>query len=344
MSATTTTENAKTSHITLPVPAAKHALKLDGNDPTYGDWRDDLVRDGYAVIKSAVPRERADSYADAMYSWLEGFNLGFKRDDPTSIHKDKLPWIDQKGMCLQYAVTHEDFAWAIRSEPGVVEAFEKVYDDKDLIVSFDAINFGFPNRKDLPENKPWPHQDQDPLKPGFRCLQGLVNMLPNGPDDGGLIVCRGGHMLSEEFHREFINEERIPAWTPEWFGFTDAGMKWLEGKGCQWEKVCAEPGDLLVWDSRTPHYNLSSKTQQPRFCVYTCFMPVSDASQDDLMRKRDAFERWVGTTHWPNARHTGSNVGKRDGEDDPHNRFEPVNKPSLDERAFKLTGIPYIKA
>ena len=47
-------------------------------------------------------------------------------------------------MCLQYAVTHEDFAWSIRGEPGVVGAFEKVYDNKDLIVSFDAINFTLP--------------------------------------------------------------------------------------------------------------------------------------------------------------------------------------------------------
>lgn len=47
-------------------------------------------------------------------------------------------------MCLNYAVTHEDFAWGIRSEPGVVGAFEKVYNTKDLIVSFDAINFSFP--------------------------------------------------------------------------------------------------------------------------------------------------------------------------------------------------------
>jgi hypothetical protein len=47
-------------------------------------------------------------------------------------------------MCLQYAVTHEDFAWEIRGERGVVGAFEKVYDDKDLLVSFDAINFTFP--------------------------------------------------------------------------------------------------------------------------------------------------------------------------------------------------------
>jgi ectoine hydroxylase-related dioxygenase (phytanoyl-CoA dioxygenase family) len=175
-------------------------------------------------------------------------------------------------------------------------------------------------------------------------MQGLVNLLPNGPEDGGLIVCKGGHLVSEEFHRALADEERIPAWTPEWYGFTDRGMKWLEDRGCKWEKVCAEPGDLLLWDSRTPHYNLSPKNNQARFAIYTCFMPVADASQEDLLRKKDAFERRVGTTHWPNARHTGSNVAKRDGQDDPHNRDKPVNEPKLSERAFKLTGIPYIKA
>lgn len=73
---------------------------------------------------------------------------------------------------MNYGVAHEDFVWKVRAERGVVEAFETVYNDKDLIVSFDAVNFGFPNRTDLPKNKPWPHQDQDPEKPGFRCLQG----------------------------------------------------------------------------------------------------------------------------------------------------------------------------
>lgn len=47
-------------------------LKVDGKDAKYGDWRDDLSRDGYAVIKGAIPRERAENYADKMYSWLEG--------------------------------------------------------------------------------------------------------------------------------------------------------------------------------------------------------------------------------------------------------------------------------
>jgi hypothetical protein len=71
-------------------------------------------------------------------------NLGFDRNDLSTVHRDNLPAINEKGMCLQYAVTHEDFAWGIRSEAGVVETFEKIYNDKDLIVSFDAINFGFP--------------------------------------------------------------------------------------------------------------------------------------------------------------------------------------------------------
>jgi hypothetical protein len=200
-------------------------------------------------------------------------------------------------MCLDYAVTHEDFAWEVRAEPGVIDVFEKVLGTEDLIVSFDAIGFGLAGRKDLPPNNPWPHQDQDPTKNGFRCLQGLVNMLPNGPNDGGLIVCEGAHLLSEQFHKEMAWETPIPAWNPEWYGFTDEGMKWLENHNTRWVKVCAEPGDLLLWDSRTPHYNLSSTTDQSRFCIYTCYMPVSEATQEELQRKKVAFDGWFGTTH-----------------------------------------------
>lgn len=73
-------------------------------------------------------------------------------------------------------------------------------------------------------------------------------------------------------------------------------------------------------------------------------MPVADATQEDLGRKKEAYENWLGTTHWPNAKHTGSNVAKRDGVECPYNRFKPVVEPVLGERAFKLTGIPYLKS
>jgi hypothetical protein len=69
MSTTSTTITERPGVTTL---SASRRLILDGTDPTFGDWRDDLIRDGYAVIKGAIPRERAEKYVDAMYSWLEG--------------------------------------------------------------------------------------------------------------------------------------------------------------------------------------------------------------------------------------------------------------------------------
>ena len=62
--------------VTETAPVAKvHGkgpLHMDGTtDSSFGDWRDDLIRDGYAVIKGAVPRDRALSYADRMLSLAE---------------------------------------------------------------------------------------------------------------------------------------------------------------------------------------------------------------------------------------------------------------------------------
>lgn len=39
--------------------------------PIFGDFLDDLIRDGYAVVKGAVPRERADGYGRDFYDLLE---------------------------------------------------------------------------------------------------------------------------------------------------------------------------------------------------------------------------------------------------------------------------------
>jgi hypothetical protein len=97
-------------------------------------------------------------------------------------------------------------------------------------------------------------------------------------------------MVSEEFHKEFRDEEDpVWAWTKEWYGFTSQGMQWLDHRGFKWEKICAGPGDLIIWDSRLPHYNLSPTKQTPRFCVYTCYMPVKDVTQEDLVKKKEAF-------------------------------------------------------
>ncbi|KAL6234562.1 hypothetical protein BDW75DRAFT_240970 [Aspergillus navahoensis] len=207
-------------------------MRLDGKGPKFGDFRDNLACDGFAVVGGAIPKERALKYANEI-------NLGYDRNDPPPAHKDGLPLVNEKGI-----------------EPGVVEAFEKVYHDQDLIVLLTRLTSAF---------------------------QTAPTSLQTTP----------GHTKTK---------------TPK---------------------------------SPTP---AASKGQIPRLCIYTCYMPVADASQEDLVRKEEAFENWLGATHWPNAKHTGSNVTMRDGKECPYNRFKPMTEPVLAERAFKLTGIPYLRS
>lgn len=127
----------------------------------------------------------------------------------------------------------------------------RVFGTEDLICSFDIVNIQFPKRKDAPENKRWAHQDQDPERPGFRCLQGLINLNPSGDEDGGLVVMPGAHLISEEYHDHFRSEERIWQWTNEWYGYKDTGIQWLNDRGYQFKKVNAGPGDLIIWDSKS---------------------------------------------------------------------------------------------
>lgn len=69
MSVTITTENAPSVSLKAARPGR---MAVDGKPTNYGDFRDDLNRDGYAIVKGAVPRERAEAYSDAFYSYLEG--------------------------------------------------------------------------------------------------------------------------------------------------------------------------------------------------------------------------------------------------------------------------------
>ncbi len=97
---------------------------------------------------------------------------------------------------------------------------------------------------------PWPHVDQSPLRPNLQCIQGILNLLPNGPDDGGLMVLEGSSKFYTELWEAFHHKSGEKGWNTWEMQFVDKEMcQWLESNGCRWHKVCAGPGDLLLWDS-----------------------------------------------------------------------------------------------
>lgn len=67
-----TTATEVNTGVTVTGTQPKGRMALDGSPTNYGDFRDALNGDGYAVIKGAVPRDRASKYADEFYTYLEG--------------------------------------------------------------------------------------------------------------------------------------------------------------------------------------------------------------------------------------------------------------------------------
>ncbi|KAH3672668.1 hypothetical protein WICPIJ_010014, partial [Wickerhamomyces pijperi] len=104
----------------------------------HNDWRDDLVRDGYAVIKNAIPKDRAENYQQEAFKWMKSFgNDELDFDDPKTWRKENLPPVDADINAYNcYGVTHEKFVWDARMEPGVLGEFEKLWGTDELLASF----------------------------------------------------------------------------------------------------------------------------------------------------------------------------------------------------------------
>lgn len=57
----------------------------------HGDWRDQLINDGYVVLKGVISPQRAGYYLDSLFDWLETFPYGFTKDDPSTWGPQNLP-------------------------------------------------------------------------------------------------------------------------------------------------------------------------------------------------------------------------------------------------------------
>ncbi|RDH28659.1 Clavaminate synthase-like protein [Aspergillus welwitschiae] len=318
---------------------------IDFSDRHYGDWRDEFHKNGCVVIKNVISPERAKYYCDKQIEWLKSFDLGFDENDESTWTTEHLPISFKGGMYYGYAAPHENIAWEARTEPAVIEIFEKLWETKELLSSFDGMNISLPRRRDV-NWSPWPHCDQNPNRKGMQAVQGLVNFAPNGPKDGGLMLMKGSAKLFDEFFaqdRDPYDHEDAPP--PEMkymdlFLFHQRDLKWFEDRGCELIKVNMDPGDLVLWDSRTMHYACLPEGDQIRHVQYVCMTPKRFATEKALELKKYCFENYMGTTHWPHCNiRPSTDKPMRNGKVCPKDRTEPYEKPELTDTVLKLAGV-----
>lgn len=90
--------------------------------------------------------------------------------------------------------------------------------------------------------------DQNPRRcDRFELYQGIANLAPNGPDDGGLCVLKGSHLLHEA-HFEAIGgfrAEQDGGEKENMYRYQPDDAQWYKDHGCEEVKICAGAGDLI---------------------------------------------------------------------------------------------------
>lgn len=64
---------------------------LISTSQSFGDWRDNLVNDGYVVLKGVISEARAQYYLNSLFDWLETFPYGFNKSDRSTWGQENLP-------------------------------------------------------------------------------------------------------------------------------------------------------------------------------------------------------------------------------------------------------------
>mmetsp|Transcript_104640 Transcript_104640/g.207819 ORF Transcript_104640/g.207819 Transcript_104640/m.207819 type:complete len:419 (+) Transcript_104640:41-1297(+) len=303
---------------TIELPMKTNAsLRFDVTDADR--WLGHLDEHGYCVIAGVADAAAVARAKTLIWDFLESV-------PGTQVRRDRLEtwgldgqWLPsgRNGIVGTLGFGQSDFCWHVRLLPGVARAFSAIWGCEDLIVSFDGGNIFRPwsQRPEWRTEGSWWHVDQNAFLPGMSgrvSIQGLVSFTDATSATGGLCVIPGSHKLHEQVCERACAKHMSGNFLP-----VQSGDPVLRNGG---QLVCAEAGDLLLWDSRCVHCNTPGNCldgdntgssaandhvregedmELLRIVGYVSMLPATVATHDLLAKRRRAFLHNVTASHWP---------------------------------------------
>lgn len=291
------------------VPTYAHVPRLEAGSLESADY---LAEHGYVVIANALSGDEAAYALSLTWDFLASLGTGIDRSDPATWHDDRWPVAVHGGIIPSQGIGHSEVQWFIRSVPSVKQSFAAVWDDDDLLVSFDGMALWRPtsinSSWETNRGGSWLHVDQHPIgRPGRHCVQGAVSLLPSDPRIGGNILIPGSHRWFSEIPDRYTDRLGRIDPTIDHFRFPadDPLLEVTPPIMCH-----MEAGDLLLWDSRTVHCSspaiedgdaVAVQGDAPslvRAASLVCFMPRSRSSAEVIDRRQRAVQTRTSTTNW----------------------------------------------
>jgi len=271
------------------------------------EWKVHLERYGFVVIANALDKDGVEKAKELLWTDIEKQNPGTDRTKSSTWKR--VPFKNYTGIIAELAQSAG--AWHVRGAPKVREAFAKIWGTNELLVSMDCVIAWRPWWlqdewvKPQTENM---HLDQNPFtKPGLETVQGMVPLYPVTDDVGGLAVVPFSHTKDAQ--------EKIRTSYPH---FKDRGdwCTFPRDSDCTRGSVLvrAEPGDLILWDSRVVHGGKvgpgrKTKTEDEtlaRLSCTVCMTARSRASEKVLKLRKVAFSKGQAMNHTPHEAGTST--------------------------------------
>jgi len=231
------------------------AIRFDITDPEQEDaMLRHLDEHGYAVVANVAVEEQVELGINMFWDFWERAAVRgpIKRHDLESYKH----WMGNaaNGILVGAKENHNDFAWNTRTLPLVKQAFAKIWQSDDLVVSFDATGAFRPYKphKEWLTNGGWWHVDQNHMRGKHRqgrvTVQGLVTYYDANAETGGLCLIPGSHL----HHPEVCERAPTSKMDVDYVSIPKNDPVLTSEQAIL---VCAKAGDLILWDSRTVHCN-----------------------------------------------------------------------------------------
>jgi hypothetical protein len=335
----------------------------------FSSYLKDLEEQGYCVI----PQILSDSETEALYQrvgheFMEKAWPSCKMDDRSNW--DKTFPIQNKFGIFAGPAGQIQVMWDLRQDPRIVDVFTHIWNTSDLIVSMDGLSIMCPPEIREGFFEPWPHVDQailrrqdnvahnntppidfvseSLLKTKPYTIQGQFLFEGSFDGDGGFYCIPKSHLRFSEFAPqleafdtlEVPNDEKWKAQQDYLHDFF-SNAKDESGNAYSKKHIIAPRGSLILWDSRTVHWNQHPSTDRPyndkpkvRMVGYLCYVPKARLTDEGRVLRQRAFEDGVSTGHnpaYPELKYTKDHINQK---------FKQyLEDPSYTTPKVKLTSI-----
>lgn len=251
----------KTAEAVIPIHGKELSKPLSGLKVlSREDW-DHWVKEGYVVVKNAIPKEQAKKLAD--YLWVYE---GKDPNNPETWYVQTVPEMEMKELVNtgMVEIYNHQFLWDNRQSRKIYEAFTDIWNTDKLWVSIDRANLNFPIKEGY-RYEGFIHWDYDPdTKP--QNVQGVLALSDQVDPE------MGGFQCVPQLYRDYeVWKTKQPAnrdkFRPDVTGF-------------EIEKVPLSTGDLLIFNSLLPHGIRPNLSSQVRIAQYLSMFPAVESDEE----------------------------------------------------------------